>query len=79
MQQLNNIEYYSETISALPPQITADVISFLVGGFHTSGYMITWLLWYLADNPQSQVTSPLNYNFCCSVVVKTQGLEYKFF
>ncbi len=42
-------------IISFPPQIMADVISFLVGGFHTSGYMITWLLWYLADNPQSQV------------------------
>ena len=35
-------------------QIVSDVISFLVGGFHTSGYMVTWLLWYLASNPASQ-------------------------
>ena len=26
----------------------------MVGGFHTSGYMMTWLLWYLATNPASQ-------------------------
>lgn len=26
----------------------------MVGGFHTSGYMMTWLLWYLAANPASQ-------------------------
>lgn len=32
----------------------SDVISFLVGGFHTSGYLMTWLLWYLASNPASQ-------------------------
>ncbi len=30
------------------------MISFMVGGFHTSGYMMTWLLWYLAVNPTSQ-------------------------
>ena len=35
-------------------QIVSDVISFLVGGFHTSGYLMTWLLWYLAVNPASQ-------------------------
>ncbi len=32
----------------------ADVLSFMVGGFHTSGYLMTWLLWYLASNPASQ-------------------------
>lgn len=26
----------------------------MVGGFHTSGYLMTWLLWYLAANPASQ-------------------------
>ena len=26
----------------------------MVGGFHTSGYMMTWLLWYLANNLASQ-------------------------
>lgn len=30
------------------------MISFVVGGFHTSGYLMTWLLWYLASNPASQ-------------------------
>lgn len=35
-------------------QILSDVISFMVGGFHTSGYLMTWLLWYLATNPTSQ-------------------------
>ena len=34
-------------------QIEADVIS-VVGGFHTTGYLMTWLLWYLASNPASQ-------------------------
>ena len=36
------------------PQIVSDVISFFVGGFHTSGYLMTWLLWYLASHPASQ-------------------------
>ena len=31
-----------------------DVISFMVAGFHATGYMLTWMLWYLADNPTSQ-------------------------
>ena len=35
-------------------QIISDAISLLVAGFHTSGYMMTWLLWYLAINPDSQ-------------------------
>ena len=35
-------------------QVVSDVISFMVGGFHTSGYMMTWLLWYLSSNPTSQ-------------------------
>ena len=26
----------------------------MVAGFHTSGYMLTWMLWYLAENPASQ-------------------------
>lgn len=26
----------------------------MVGGFHTSGYFIVWLLWYLANNPEIQ-------------------------
>jgi len=37
-----------------PFQIVADVLSFTIGGFHTSGYLMTWLLWYLATNPTSQ-------------------------
>ena len=32
----------------------ADTLSFLLGGFHTSGLMFTWMLWYLADHPESQ-------------------------
>ena len=35
-------------------QIISDVISFLVGRFYNSGYMMTWLLWYMAINPDSQ-------------------------
>ena len=37
-----------------PCKIVSDVITFMVGGFHTSGYMTTWLLWYLSTNPASQ-------------------------
>ncbi len=54
-----DVVFVNLEIISVPPQIMADVISFLVGGFHTSGYMITWLLWYLADNPQSQVNYQL--------------------
>jgi len=35
-------------------QVESDVISFLVGGFHTSGYLMTWMLWYLGKHPQTQ-------------------------
>ena len=35
-------------------QIVDEVITFMVAGFHTSGYMFTWMLWYLAENPASQ-------------------------
>ena len=35
-------------------QIVDEVITFMVAGFHTSGYMFTWMLWYLAENPTSQ-------------------------
>ena len=42
----------------LPPpsysQIISDALSFMVGGFHTSGYFMTWLFWYLAKNPAVQ-------------------------
>ena len=36
------------------PQIISDVITFMVGGFHTSGYFMTWLFWYLAEHPAVQ-------------------------
>ena len=26
----------------------------MVGGFHTSGYFLAWMLWYLALNPDVQ-------------------------
>ena len=26
----------------------------MVGGFHTSGYFMTWLFWYLAEHPAMQ-------------------------
>lgn len=42
----------SQLVHAL--QIVCDVITFMVGGFHTAGYLMTWLLWYLATNPASQ-------------------------
>ena len=35
-------------------QIISDALSFMVGGFHTSGYFITWLFWYLAEHPAVQ-------------------------
>jgi len=35
-------------------QIISDTLSFMVGGFHTSGYFMTWLFWYLAEHPAMQ-------------------------
>ena len=35
-------------------QACNDALAFMVGGFHTSGNFITWLLWYLANNPEVQ-------------------------
>lgn len=26
----------------------------MVGGFHTSGYFLAWMLWYLSLNPEVQ-------------------------
>lgn len=26
----------------------------MIGGFHTSGNLMVWLLWYLANNPDIQ-------------------------
>lgn len=36
-----------------PPhsQIVADTVTFLVGGVHTSGYLLVWSVYYLAQNP----------------------------
>ena len=43
------------TVCLLPHlQIIADALSFMVGGFHTSGYFMTWLFWYLAEHPAVQ-------------------------
>ena len=35
-------------------QVVADAITFLIGGFHTFAYLLTWMLWYLAENSDSQ-------------------------
>lgn len=35
-------------------QIVADTISFMVGGLNITGSLLTWILWYLAENPTSQ-------------------------
>ena len=37
-----------------PDLITSDMISFLVGGFHTTGYSLMWLLFFLAKYPVEQ-------------------------
>ena len=35
-------------------QALADSISFMIGGFHTSGNFLVWLFWYLANHPEVQ-------------------------
>lgn len=35
-------------------QAINDALTFMVGGFHTSGNFIVWLLWYLANNHEVQ-------------------------
>jgi cytochrome P450 family 20 subfamily A len=32
-------------------QIFADCLSFMVGGFHTSGYLLVWSIYYLSSHP----------------------------
>ena len=32
----------------------SDAIAFMIGGFHTSGNFIVWLLWYLATHQEVQ-------------------------
>ena len=41
-------------MGASEEQLISDVISFMIGGFHTSGYFLAWLLWYLSLNPDVQ-------------------------
>jgi cytochrome P450 family 20 subfamily A len=39
----------------LPEEAThADVVSYLIGGFHTSGYFMVWILYYLGRHPEVQ-------------------------
>ena len=35
-------------------QTINDALTFMIGGFHTSGNFIVWLLWYLATHPEVQ-------------------------
>ncbi len=35
-------------------ELVADAISFVVGGFHTTGNFLTWALYYLAINTEVQ-------------------------
>ncbi|KAM7450025.1 hypothetical protein ABFA07_002135 [Porites harrisoni] len=35
-------------------EICDNVISFLIGGFHTTGYMMTWCLYFLTKHPEVQ-------------------------
>ena len=37
-----------------PDLIASEMISFFVGGFHTTGYTMIWVLYYLARHPQEQ-------------------------
>jgi cytochrome P450 family 20 subfamily A len=35
-------------------QVVSDAIAFMIGGFHTSGNFIVWMMWYLATHPEVQ-------------------------
>lgn len=35
-------------------QLVGDVIAFFIGGFHTTGNLLTWLFYYLATMPEIQ-------------------------
>ena len=35
-------------------QAINDALAFMIGGFHTSGNFIVWLLWYLSTHPETQ-------------------------
>lgn len=45
--------YYGYFLNAWH-QIISDTITFVVVGFHTLAYLFTWLMWYMADNPDAQ-------------------------
>ena len=32
----------------------SDALAFMIGGFHTNGNFVVWLLWYLATHPEVQ-------------------------
>ena len=36
------------------PQVIDDAVIFMIGGFHTSGNFIVWVLWYLASHSEVQ-------------------------
>lgn len=37
-------------MGASEEQLISDVITFMIGGFHTSSYFLAWMLWYLSLN-----------------------------
>ena len=37
-----------------PSQVVDDAVTFMIGGFHTSGNFIVWMMWYLAGHPEVQ-------------------------
>ena len=35
-------------------QVCNEALTFMIGGFHNSGNLIVWLLWYLSGHPEVQ-------------------------
>ncbi len=44
------LDHYSDD----PEYVASQVITFLVGGFHTTGNFLSWVLYYLAKHPECQ-------------------------
>jgi len=54
--------------------IRSDMISFLVGGFHTTGYSVLWLLFFLAKYPIEQEKVATEVQACGAQVLGSQEL-----
>ncbi|KAG1678672.1 26S proteasome non-ATPase regulatory subunit 4 [Nymphon striatum] len=47
LETITEAEIYSD-------QILADSLTYMIGGFHTSGFLLTWMIYFLCLNPEIQ-------------------------